>query len=261
VVDNGSTDGTVEFIKRHFPHVEVIVNSCNLGFAAGSNIGIRYAIAKKADYIFLLNNDTLVSPDCIDNLVAQAHTLPNAGILTPKIVYAENSNQIWFAGSWCHPLTLDATGFGRCKSYQIQDCEPQPVDYIFGTAMLIRREVVERIGLFDESFFMYYEDMDFCLRARAAGYKLYYVPTAIVQHHVAASTSTLIPIRYYHKAYSSILFFRKHAQGMRWLIVIPYRLSSATCTVLRLIRQGQLNAIRAYLQGLVDGLKKRRTLW
>jgi len=260
VVDNGSTDGTVESIKKHFPQVEVIVNSSNLGFAAGSNVGIKYALDKKADYVLLLNNDTLVAPDCIDNLVVQAYTLPDAGILTPKIVYAGKNAQIWSAGSRCHPLTLDAMSVSQCRSHKLQDCEPRLVDYIFGTAMLIRREVVERIGLFDESFFMYYEDMDFCLRARAAGYKLYYVPTAIVQHYVAASTRNLIPVRYYHKAYSSVLFFRKHTQGMRWLIVIPYRLSSAICTVLRLIRQGQLNAIRAYLQGLVNGLKKRRTL-
>jgi len=250
-VDNGSRDGTVDFIREKFPAVKVIANSCNLGFAAGCNVGIRYAVSKRADYVLLLNNDTLVAPDFLDKLIAHAQVLPNAGILAPKIVYADGSGRLWFAGGHCHPITLDVVSSGLSTS----NSEPQPVDYVFGTAMLIRKNVLEDVGLFDELFFMYYEDMDFCLRARRAGYKIYYIPAAIVHHHVAASTAMFLPARYYHKARSSVLFFRKHASGARYLIIVLYRLGSAIHTLIHLIRQQQVNAAKAYLQGLKDGLK------
>jgi hypothetical protein len=252
IVDNGSTDGTVEFVKERFPDVTVIANSRNLGFAAGCNVGIRHAMAEGADYVLLLNNDTLVPPDLLDHLIAQA--LPNAGILMPRISYSDEPGRLWFAGSRRHWLTLDARDFGPYGPRQIHDNELCAVDYVFGTAMLIRRAVLERVGLFDEAFFMYYEDMDFCLRVRAAGFELYYVPGVTVQHRVSASTSTHPPIRYYHKARSSVYFFRKHTQGARWLIIVPYRLGSAVCTVMRLLRQRQWIAVRAYLRGLADGL-------
>jgi len=251
IVDNGSRDGTVDFIREKFPMIKIIANSCNLGFAAGCNVGIQYAASKGADYVLLLNNDTLVAPDFLDKMIAHAQVLPKAGILAPKIVYADGSGRLWFAGGHCHPLTLDVVSLGLSTSNN----EPQPVDYVFGTAMLIRKNVLEEIGLFDELFFMYYEDMDFCLRARKAGYKIYYVPAAVVYHHVAASTAMFLPARYYHKARSSVLFFRKHVSGARYLIIVPYRLGSAMHTLIRLIRQQQVNAAKAYLQGLKDGLK------
>lgn len=258
VVDNGSVDDTAEFIQREFPEVMLIKNPYNFGFAAGSNIGILFALAHKADYILLLNNDTTVSPDFLERLIAEAQSLPDAGILVPKIT-EERKDKIWFTGSRKHWLTLDAIDFGPWGPRQIAGEETRRVDYAFGTAMLIRREVIENIGLLDESFFMYYEDMDFCLRAQAAGYGIYYVGTAVVQHRISASTSTKdhLPFRYYHKAYSSVIFFRKHTRGMRYLIVIPYRVGSALCTLLRLARLRQVKAMKAYIRGLIDGLLKK----
>ena len=257
VVDNGSVDDTVEFIQREFPEVTLIKNPYNRGFASGSNTGILFALAHEADYILLLNNDTTVYPDFLEKLIAVAQALPNAGILMPQII-EDRKDKVWFTGSQKHWLTLDATDFGRYGPCQIVNEEIKRVDYVFGTAMMIRRAVIEDIGLLDESFFMYYEDMDFCLRAQSAGYGIYYVGTTAVRHRISASTSTeeRLPFRYYHKAYSSVVFFRKHTKGIRLLFVIPYRVGSALCTLLRLVHRREVKAMEAYIRGLIDALLK-----
>ncbi len=254
VVDNGSTDATLPSLRSQFPHIVCIENGANLGFAAGCNIGIRHALAGEADYIFLLNNDTLVEPDLLDALVAAAQQLPDAGILAPQMRYADKPEQLWFTASRRHPWTLEARDFGPLGPRRhVQADTPQAVDYIFGTAMLIPAAALRRVGLFDEAFFMYYEDMDLCLRMQAAGYRLYYVPTARLYHQVAASTATLSAARYAYKARSGGLFWRKHVRGAQWLAVIPYRLGSLLRTSLRLARQREWGALRAYWDGWRQG--------
>jgi len=157
IVDNGSTDDSVAILKQNYPEVRVIVNATNLGFAAGNNIGIRYALSRGADYVLLLNNDTIVAPDMLENMVAAGEAVPQIGILAPKIYYYK-TQKLWRAGGRRRKLTLGATdtGIGRedDEKYNI----PREIDYAFGSGMLIKREVFEQVGLFDEGYFMYYED-------------------------------------------------------------------------------------------------------
>ncbi|MGH2541898.1 MAG: glycosyltransferase family 2 protein [Ardenticatenaceae bacterium] len=254
VVDNGSEDGTVAVVRERFPSVAVIENDRNLGFAAGCNVGIRHALAAGAAYVFLLNNDTIVPPDLLDVMVAQAEALPDVGILAPMLRYLDDPTRLWFAGSRRHWLTLESVEFGPLGPRQQTDgAERRAVDYIFGTAMLIPRRVLEDVGLFDEAFFLYYEDMDLCLRIQAAGYRLYHIPDVSVQHQISASTRSVSAMRYYHKARASVIFFRKHAGIARRFVIVPYRLGSAARTVTRLARHQEWTAIRAYLRGLRDG--------
>lgn len=121
--------------------------------------------------------------------------------------------------------------------------------------MLVRRDVFERAGLFDEAFFMYYEEMDFCLCVSAAGFKLYYVPEVSVQHRVAVSTSSQPAALHYHKARSSVIFYRKHTHGARWLVIVPFRLGSLIRTMARHARRGEWVEARGHLLGLVDGAR------
>jgi GT2 family glycosyltransferase len=255
LVDNGSTDGTVESLPKEFPNVILLANRQNLGFAPGCNVGIKYALTQRADFVLLLNNDTVVPEDLIDVLVNRAKILPDAGVLAPMLRYHDRSGRIWFAGSRRHWLTLESVDSGpEIPRRHTRTDELHTVDYIFGTAMMIPTAVLQKVGLFDEHFFMYYEDLDFCLRIQEAGYQLYYVPDTTVEHRVSSSTQSLSTFRYYHKARSSVYFFRKHAYGLRRLIIPFYRLGSALRTVLRLASRRQWPEIRAYLRGLKDGL-------
>jgi GT2 family glycosyltransferase len=253
LVDNGSTDDTVRYVTEHYPGVEVIAHPENLGFAVGSNIGIRRSLEKRCDYVFLLNNDTLVPHNLLDELISQAEHLPDAGVISPRITYADDPERVWFAGTRRNPLTLEARDIGPHGPRRTHATGTQTVGYVFGTAMLIRKEVLGIIGLFDETFFMYYEDMDFCLRAEAAGFRLYYVPAVTVRHRVATSTSQLSSMYYHCKARSSVWFFRKHGKGLRRLVIVPYRFGSALLTVARLGWRHEWSVAGAYLSGLVDG--------
>jgi GT2 family glycosyltransferase len=254
VVDNGSTDGTTESIESRFSDVEIIVSEHNLGFAAGCNVGLRYALERGADYVFLLNNDTVVDPAVVSHLVALAG--PNVGMVAPKIYYAAVPTRIWSVGGMCHSLTLEQTRNGRGQMDEGQWDEVLERGYFVGCALLLSRRLLTQIGLFDERFFMYYEDSDLSLRARQAGFKLLLSPQARVWHKVAVSSDgSDSPNERYWMARSSVLFFHKHVHGFRWLIVLPYRIGSAIKTVLRLIWHGRGRSAQAYLHGLRDGFR------
>jgi GT2 family glycosyltransferase len=250
VVDNGSTDGSVEAIAAHFPQVEQLVNERNLGFAAGMNVGIRYALAQGADYLFVANNDTFLAPDALGHLV-EAATQHGAELLAPAIYHSVPHERLWSLGGWQRRTLLEIT--------QCREIAPEPfeVDFVTACGVLIHRRCLERVGLFDERFFMYYEDADYCLRARQAGCKLLVVPRARMWHKVATSSGgSDSPAERYHMALSSVQFFRKHVRGWRWLAVVPYRTGSAVKTVGRLLGRQRWDAARAYLRGLWAGARK-----
>jgi GT2 family glycosyltransferase len=259
LVDNASCDGTADYVRLEFPSVTVIENERNLGFAAGCNVGIRHAIEAGADYVFLLNNDTQVEPNVVSVLVSWAEAHPRDGLLTPLIRHANDGDQIWFAGSRRGRLTLDSRDFGPGRSERVPIGHSREVDYVMGCAMFIRIDALCQVGLFDESFFMYHEDMDLSLRVQNAGYTLRYVPDASVRHLVEISTSDAPPLRYYYKARSSVRFYRKHVHGLHWAVIMPYRIGSAVKKVASLLLRRQTAAMRAYLRGLWDGLREDYT--
>ncbi len=187
LVDNGSNKGSVEILRQlesEYPDLILVFNQKNLGFAGGNNIGFNLS---KGDMILLLNNDTTVKEDFLEALMKQASLYPEAGILCPKIYFHDRPGTIWFAGGYIDWKYDGAhIGYGKMdnSSYGI----PHACDYVTGCAMLIKRNVIEKIGFLDESFFAYQEDVDFCIRARKAGYKCMYIPYPHVWHK-AGSTS------------------------------------------------------------------------
>ena len=188
VVDNGSTDGSPAAVASEFPDVRLIQTGKNLGFGA-NNLGITDAIQRGADYVLLLNNDTWVDPECFKRLVQFAEAHPEAGILSPRICYYSDPQLIWYDGG---VLEKD-DGFWNCGHVNENSLvstvsqEARAVDYICGCAMLIRKSVVETIGGLDSRFFMYWEDGDFSLRAKSAGFQLLHLPSAVVLHKVSRS--------------------------------------------------------------------------
>lgn len=252
VVDNASSDGSPAAIAARFPQVEQIRNPGNLGFAAGMNVGLRRALAQGAAYVLLANNDTTLEPDALDRLVRAADHY-GADLVTPAIYYDGDRSQIWWLGGDLRPLLLEIRPYPAMPTP-----EPQPflVDFITGCGMLVSRRCLEAVGLFDEQFFMYYEDSDYCLRAKRAGLRALVEPRALMYHKVATSSGgSDSPNERYQMARSSVQYFRKHTRWWQWLLVGPYRTASALRTLLRLSRTRRFGAASAYLRGLWDGAR------
>jgi GT2 family glycosyltransferase len=218
VVDNASTDGSVEAIRAAFPAVELLVNDSNLGFAAGNNEGIQYALQRGADCVFLLNSDTQVEHTVLAELVRAGEADPEVGLASPKVYYLDRPQVIYYAGArqgWL-PLLPRLIGTGETRSATAgergQVEQLQEVDYVWGQAMFIKRQVIASVGLLDPRFFMYYEDADYCLRAKDAGYKIVCVPQARVWHQVAKGTAGDYLTRWQYKVMSMWRFHRKHSR-------------------------------------------------
>ncbi len=250
VVDNASCDDSIARIRARFPQVEIVANEQNLGFAGGVNIGMQRAFAHGAEYVLLANNDTLLAPDALRTLIDTARATESY-LAAPAIFYADQPNRVWSLGGWRRTHLLEIR-----PAHQRDDDAPFAVDFLTGCGMLLHRTCFARVGLFDERFFMYYEDMDYCLRACQAGCTLIVVPAARMWHKVATSIGgSDSPAERYHMAWSSVQFFRKHVKGWNWMLVAPYRAMSAARTTLRLLRSGKRPAAVAYLRGLWDGAR------
>lgn len=201
VVDNNSHDNSIEKIKKSFPEVIIIENKNNLGFAEGNNQGIKFAIERKSDFIILLNNDTYVDHNFIKEIVNSANINKSFGIISPKIYFAPNfeyhcerykeeerGRVIWYAGGridWKNIL-FSHKGVDDLDNSQFN--KEEETDFATGCAMLIRREVFEKVGLLNEKYFIYLEDVDLCIRARKAGYKIIYQPKGVIWHKNARSS-------------------------------------------------------------------------
>lgn len=188
VVDNGSTDDSVIMIKEQYPEVMLIENNANLGYAEGNNVGIRYAVSEQTDYLLLLNNDTIVDRNLLKNFLEASQAHPKAGILGGKIYYFDPPNKIWFAGGlW----NLEKAESEHIAGNQIEDNiswnEIKEIDYACGCALLIKIEVIHKIGLLESRFFLTWEELDWCYRAKKMGYQCLFVPQAIVWHKISAS--------------------------------------------------------------------------
>jgi hypothetical protein len=258
LVDNGSDPPLEETVRPRFPDVEVLRLPENRGFAGGYNAGIRRALEGDARLVCLLNNDTLPAPGFLDALVAEATTSTEIGLVTSKIYYAADPQRIWSVGHNVN-VFLDLVPGAMNQLDAGQWDEARDIDFAPFCAVVLKREVVERVGLLDEAFFLYYEDMDYCLRMRRAGYRLRYQPAAIVHHAVAASTGGKTnPVRRYWLAQSGGRYFRKHGHGPRMALILPFRAASAAKMSARLLLDGDRLGLRAYWAGLVTGWRTGR---
>jgi len=217
VVDNGSADGTSQAIRQRYPSVTVISNGENLGFAEGNNVGIRHALQGAPDYVMLLNNDTVLDPPMLNELLAVAESAPTIGIVGPKMLYFDRPDVIWCAGNRIDWRTGETTRLHAEQHDPGSDEEPREVDFITACAICLRREVIEAIGLLDPRFFIYYEETDWCRRAHAAGWRILYVPRARLWHKVSAAMGVASPATEYYMTRNMLLFLTKHRRGLkRW---------------------------------------------
>jgi GT2 family glycosyltransferase len=267
VFDNGSTDGSPERIAQRFPEpgVHVIRSAENLGFTGGNNAGARWLVENGADLVWVLNNDTVVDRRCLAVLTRAMEEDPSVAASTAKILFENPRNRIWYAGAWWRPWSMTAPHRGLLEEDHGQYDQPADVGFLSGCCMLIRSEVVQRIGLFSERYFIYNEDSEWSIRAVRAGLRLRYVPAAVLWHRISATMSKgalsagkASPRAEYLLARNTLFTIREHARR-------PWQLLTAVAcfSVPRLMRAsgllayGRRESSRAILRGLWHGLSGR----
>jgi len=240
VVDNGSTDRSVERIREAFPDIELLLLPSNIGYAGGNNSGFRRVLELGAEFVIFLNNDTLVDAGFCAPLLETLQRNPTAGIAVPKIFYLDRPDTLWYAGG---VVTL-STGLIRHVGLRKKDApqfnRPAITGYATGCCFAMRCRDFEEAGGFDEGFRMYAEDVDLSLRIRSRGMTVNYVPSSRVWHKVSASL-TRSPLRKLLKKSAGALYlFRKHRawSGMvLYLLLLPLRLAGSFVDVLPIRRK------------------------
>ena len=241
VVDNASTDGSAEMVRDRFPQVQLFVSEKNLGFAGGNNIGIRYwgldtpiPNTQSPRYILLLNPDTIVHGDALATLVRFMDATSRAGVCGARLVYGDGGFQhsaFGFPGLW--QIALDAAGIharlldsrlnGRYSRKLYTSNQPFEIDHPLGASMLVRSDAIRQVGLMDEGFHMYCEEIDWAWRIKEAGWKIYCVPQAKIVHYGGQSTRQVKPEMVIALWTSRLRLYRKHHPAWklpiaRWLV-------------------------------------------
>ncbi|MCC6726182.1 MAG: glycosyltransferase family 2 protein [Saprospiraceae bacterium] len=255
VVDNGSlADNTVTY-QVHLPDVQVIVSKENLGFAGGNNLGIRQA---KGDFIFLVNNDTVLSDGLIEALVARCQQ-PGVGAASPKIKYFDRPDTIQYAGfTQVNPLTGRNQAIGQGELDKGQHDQARLVPYAHGAAMMLRRETIERVGLMPEDFFLYYEDLDWCEQIRRENFQIWYEPIAFILHKESISTGKESPLKTEFLTRNRILFMRRNFHGWKLAAFLMFFCSISFPThALKLLSQRNYRNLYALWRGMLNGLKHK----
>jgi GT2 family glycosyltransferase len=273
VVDNASGDGSAAMVLAGFPHVRLITNEDNLGFTRANNQGI---VQSQGSFILFLNPDTVVQNGALDTMITYLHEHPNVGVVGPQLRYGDGSLQssrrrfptLATALFESTPLAwhLNPARNRWALHYHMADRQPhqvQEVDWLVGAALLTRREVLHRVGGFDEAYFMYSEELDWCRRVRKAGWRIVYLPTATITHYEGKSSEQVVAARHLRFNTSKVRYFRKHhgrlqagvlrlallaMYGVEWLIELAKWLVGSR----RALRHQRL---RAYGQLIRSGLR------
>lgn len=259
VVDNGSTDASIKKLKE-VKGLTIIENGQNVGFAGGNNVGIRYCLEKDFEFIFLLNNDTIVSSSFLSELKQAADRFPNTSIFCPKIYYHHDPEKIWFGGGALRSLTGVPLHqkFGEVDVYP-DDKVAKDVDFVTGCAMFVRSSCWRRVGLLDERFFIYCEDVDWSMRAKNLSYKCLFIPQSKIWHKEGAALKKLKSSgefrRYKLSTRNLILLHRKHSSKLKYLIqIIAVTLLVVVPNFLRLFVRFGPYAAMGPIYGLVEGI-------
>lgn len=257
VIDNGSTDSSVEAIRRGFPEVTLIENRRNLGFGPANSVGMRLFLQEKRyPYLFLLNNDTLIAPSAL-GILASGLCEQGVGAAVPKIYYADGK-RLWYGGGRIDWKQGSAIHYGQGARNGGLFNQRKEVSFVTGCALLLKREAVEKVGLFDERYFMFGEDVDLSIRLVRAGYRILYLPEAIVWHKVGESVARKgEAFIYYHMTRNRLLTMSKHAGWREWLPFVFYFPLLWGWKALSFLIQGKSQVARAMICGAEDSLRGR----
>lgn len=258
-VDNGSTDGSLERVVAAFPRAAVIRNATNLGFGEASNQGARLALERGADAVFFVNNDVVLPAATLARLVAELERDAHLGIVGPRVLYRDDPARVWAAGgmlTWRENLST-LVGHGERDAAEFR--ATRDVDYVAGCALLATRACLARVGLFDATYFAYMEDVDLCLRAKAAGYGVRMVGEVSALHATSSATGGgYNPRRKWMMGVNSIWFLRRHARAPQWGRFLVYDVAPLPFLWIAGLFRGRAKAVAAKGLGIVDGLRGKR---
>lgn len=223
VVDNASKVNSIPHINKHYPKVKTIRSEVNLGFAGGNNLAVQKATG---DYLFFINNDAELTKGALEKLIAAFEKVPQLGVVSPKICFfnavssTQNEDQVntddiiqYVGTSPVHHLTARNSTFGAGETDKGQYTSFEPTAYAHGAAMIVKREVIEKVGMMWEHFFLYYEELDWCARIRQAGYEIYVEPNAKIYHKESLATGKISALKMYYITRNRILFMRRNHSG------------------------------------------------
>lgn len=257
VVDNGSTADEASVIQQRYPQVRAIRSEQNLGFAGGNNLGIREATGQ---YLFFVNNDTVFRSFNLQPLIDRLHASPTIGLVSPKIRFEWDDNPIQFAGYT--PLTA-VTLRNRAIGYGETDCgqydSPHPTPYAHGAAMMVSRQALQRVGPMPECYFLYYEELDWSMMFRRAGYDIWYEPAVTIYHKESRSTGIGSPLKAYYITRNRLLFAQRNSSGLqRWATYAYLVLVVALKDTLQHLLRRRTSHARAVWRGVSDFLHNKQ---
>lgn len=251
VVDNGSRNNPIKSWQSSYPEVRFLRSENNLGFAGGNNLGIREA---KGEYLFLVNNDTEFSSGLIESLVTVLDSRPNVGAISPKILYFDKPDIIQYAGYTGMNMN---TGRNRCigameKDGGQYDHTTGPTGFVHGAAMMIRKEVINKVGLMPEHYFLYYEEMDWCEKIRKAGFEIWIEPKAKIYHKESMSVGKNSLLKEYFMCRNRILFIRRNAPWISRIIFYLHFLALVTPrNLIAYLFSGNRAHARQFIRGIL----------
>lgn len=255
VVDNGSTDGSQKMIKEIFSYVHLIENEKNEGVAEGQNIGIRYALKRGADYVFILNNDLTLDKNILKMLLKVIESDDKIGAVGPILYWADEPEKIQSTGgmiNWKKGVAYHPNAGETDKEQPIV----REVDYV--GLVFVSSGILEKIGLYDPKYFAYWEDTDFCTRVKEAGYKVISVSDAKVWHASEYTTGKISGFYEYHITRNRFWFMKQHATRRRYLSFLLYFFGFRFWFTggIHLVYHRDINAFKSFLRGVRDGIKK-----
>jgi len=272
VIDNASQDNTALRLREAYPDVQVVVNDENRGFAAANNQGM--VLARGRHYL-LLNPDTELVGDALARMVSYLDRHPQVGVVGPRLRYPDGRPQssrrrfptLATALLESTPLQELLPPNPVLRRYYVEDRpadETQRVDWLVGACLMVRRQVVERVGGLDEGYFMYFEELDWCRRIRQAGWEVVYLPSATVIHHEGKSSDQVVPLRHIRFQTSKVRYFMKHygrwqGEFVRWFLLSMYVCQSFVEGAKWLVghkRPLRAARLRAYAQVVRSGLRQ-----
>lgn len=249
VVDNASQKDEATIIEQHYPQVKLVRSAKNLGFAGGNNLGIQAAQGK---YLFFINNDTIFKDFNIQALIGRLNSSDKIGMVCPKIRFAWGNHPIQFAGyTPLSRITMrnSSIGFGEEDHGQYDAAHPTP--YAHGAAMFVKREAIEKTGIMPECYFLYYEELDWSMLFRRAGYDIWYEPACTIYHKESQTTGQDSPLRTFYITRNRLLFVKRNQQGITKYLSYLYLLSLvAAKDILKYTTKGRLDLVQATLKGI-----------
>lgn len=250
VVDNHSQVDPTSEIRARYPEVRLIRSNKNLGFAGGNNLGIQ---TSRGEYLMFLNNDTEVDRGFLEPLVSFLRATPNAGAASPKILYYNSGETIQYAGSTrIDPITGRSKRIGWMEKDRGQYNTIRETDLAHGAAMMVPRNVVSRVGMMPEFFFLYYEEVDWCESIRKEHYRIYYVPGSKVYHKESMSTGKGSTLKTYYMTRNRLLYLRRHSAGLKKITgILFFLLLSIPKNALKFAFTRDTANARALWRGLV----------